>query len=512
MDYVSASGGLIVGAGACLLALYVMRSRLVRRADEVIATARREADRIARDSEDRVREEENRRRIEWDRRDEGRRADWRDRENRLSAKEAAFDRKLEQLDRREERIGELEEHARHRQEDADALRAEAESLVARAKEELLVTAGLSHEEAAERALHAIEDELRAETAERIRKSQERFEEEAERHAQKVLEHALQRMAIKLTSDSTAVTIKLPDDDWKGRLIGREGRNIRTLEQCAGVDLIIDDTPGVVVVSCFENVRREVARQAIERLIEDGRIHPGRIEEVVAQTRREVEDDIRQTGRKVLHELDVPRVDPRIQYCLGRLKYRTSYGQNQLQHAVEVSYLAAAIAGEMGLNPRLAKRCGLFHDIGKSIDHELEGGHPSIGADLARRCNERPEVINAIAAHHYDVPFESIYGVIAQVADSISAARPGARRDTMERYIQRLERLEELAASFPGVDNAFAIQAGREIRVIVDAAKIDDDRAVVQAREIARRIEEELDYSGEIRVTVIRETRVTDYAR
>ncbi|MBI4882335.1 MAG: ribonuclease Y, partial [Planctomycetes bacterium] len=299
---------------------------------------------------------------------------------------------------------------------------------------------------------------------------------------------------------------------KGRIIGREGRNIRAIEKNTGADLIIDDTPGVVVISCFDNVRREVARRSIERLVADGRIHPGRIEETVALAKREIEDDIRQTGRKVLHELDIARVDPRIQYCVGRLKYRSSYGQNQLKHAVEVAYLAAAIAAEMKLNPALGKRCGILHDIGKALDHELEGGHPAIGADLARRCGERPEVVNAVAAHHGGEACESVYAVVVQVADAISAARPGARRDTMDRYIQRLEKLEEIATSFPGVESAFAIQAGREVRVVVDAAKVDDATALVRAREIARRVESELIYPGEVKVTIIRETRVTEYAR
>jgi ribonucrease Y len=328
----------------------------------------------------------------------------------------------------------------------------------------------------------------------------------------VLAHSIQRLAVAHVNDAATASIVLPDDEMKGRLIGREGRNVRAIEQATGVDLIIDDTPGVVVVSSFDAVRREVARRSIERLVEDGRIHPSRIEEIVAATRKDLDDDIRQTARKVLHELDVPRVDARVQYCLGRLKFRTSYGQNQLEHAIEVGYLASAMAGELGLNPRLAMRCGLFHDIGKSLDHTLVGGHPAIGSDLLARMNERPEVVNSAASHHGDVPAESTYAVLAQVADSISAARPGARRDTLERYIERLEKLEQLAKEFPGVEQAFALQAGHELRVLVDASRVDDAHALLLARDIAKKVESDLAYPGEIKVTVLRETRVTEYAR
>lgn len=512
MDPVSVAVGALAGAAVLTLGLALSRASLLRRRDAVLDEARSKGEALIRDAEIRARDEELRRREDGDRRAASRSEELERRDRRLGEQEAAFDRRTERVEERERELSGMSRAAQDRDADIEAVRIEVEALRARARDELLAASGLSREEAVTRAMERIEDELSEERAERIRRSVERAEQESEERAQKILSRAVQRLAVAYTLESTTSTVTLPNDAMKGRLIGREGRNIRTFEKVSGVDLIIDDTPSLVVVSCFDNVRREVARRSIEVLVEDGRIHPGRIEDVVAQTRRQIDEDIRQSAKKVLHELDVARVDPRIEFCLGRLKYRTSYGQNQLAHAVEVAYLAAAIAGEMGVDPKIARRCGLFHDIGKAIDHELEGGHATLGADLARRCNERAEVVNAIAAHHGDVPFESVHAVIAQVADAISAARPGARRDTMEEYIDRLEKLERIAADHPGVDSAFAIQAGREVRVIVDAASIDDATAALRAREIARRIEKELVYPGEVRVTVVRETRVTDYAR
>jgi len=299
---------------------------------------------------------------------------------------------------------------------------------------------------------------------------------------------------------------------KGRIIGREGRNIRAFEKATGVDVIVDDTPGVVVVSGFDGVRREIARRTMEKLIKDGRIHPARIEEVAAKCAKEIDEIIKQTGREVSDELDVQGLKPRAIECLGRLKYRTSYGQNVLQHSIESAKLCAAMAEELGLDARLARRIGLLHDIGKAIDHEVEGGHPEIGADLARRFDEDPVVINAIAAHHGGVEAESVYAVLAQAADAISASRPGARRESLERYIKRLQKLEEISGSFDGVENAYAIQAGREVRVVVQAERVADTQLAVLARNIANEIEKELAYPGEIRVTVIRETRSVEYAK
>lgn len=500
-----AIGGAAAGGGLVWLAL---ARRLARHAREVAAAAKereKELELAARDAEIARREAQERHAAKL-------RDEWRDQDERLARREVQLDKRQETieakdrgLDERLQRLGEAEDELK-------VGRIEHERLLSKAREDVLRIAGLSRDEAMRAALDRLDEELRDESAARVRRMQERLDEELEMRTQKALAHSMSRIAIRTVTEATTASVDVKDEDMKGRIIGREGRNIRALEKACGVDLIVDDTPGVVVVSSFDAVRREVARRALEKLVEDGRIHPGRVEEVVEQTRREIDEDIRQTAKKVRAELSVPRVDARLQFCIGRLKYRTSYGQNQLKHAVEVAYLASALAGELKLNPQLALRCGLLHDVGKALDHELLGGHPTIGAELARRVGERPEVVNSIASHHGDVPQESTYAVIAQIADSISASRPGARRDTMEKYVQRLENLEAIARGVKGVEQAFAIQAGRELRVLVDASRVSDAAALLCAREIAKRIESELAYPGEIKVTVIRETRVTEYAR
>jgi ribonuclease Y len=504
--------GILIGAGVVVVVVRLRASSLRVRREELLAAARRDADQLRIETETRLREEELARRRELDQRDERMRDERQQEERRLARRDADLERREGAVDARERAIERRDERVAEREGDLEAERAEQRKLMLAAKDELLRIAGMDREQAVAAALERFAAEIDEEAASRLRKLEERVDGEVEMRAQKVLAHAIQRLAIPYVNDAATTSVALQDEEMKGRIIGREGRNVRTFEQAAGVDLVIDDTPGVVVVSSFDNVRREVARRALERLVEDGRIHPARIEDVVAKTRREIDDDIRQTARKVLHELEVPRVDPRLAYCLGRLKYRTSYGQNQLKHAIEVAWLAAALAGEMGLDPRLARRCGLFHDIGKSLDHALDGGHPALGADLLRRCGERDEVVNAAAAHHDDVAKESTYALLAQVADAISAARPGARRDNLDRYIERLEKLERLAREFDGVEAAYALQAGHELRVMVDAGRVDDARALLLARQIAKRIESELSHPGEIKVTVLRETRVVEYAR
>ncbi|MFH1998667.1 MAG: ribonuclease Y, partial [Planctomycetota bacterium] len=389
---------------------------------------------------------------------------------------------------------------------------ELKELIEKEKEVLLNLSKMTREEAIGLLMSKLEEETKEEIGARLQKEQNYLKENIDKLTRKILETSIQRCAVSYTSDSLVATVDIPNDDMKGRVIGREGRNIRAIEKATGVDIIVDDTPGVIVVSCFDNVRREIARRSLEKLILDGRIHPSRIEELVTQTKKEVDDDIRETGKTVLAEMDVHNINGRITRLLGRLKYRTSYGQNVLKHSIEVAYIASAIAADLRLSPKLAKRCGLLHDIGKALDHELEGGHPAIGSDMARRCDERKEVVNAIASHHEDVPPESVYAVITQIADAISAARPGARRETMEKYIKRLERLEEVASGFEGVIHTYAIQAGREVRVIVNADKVDDNESMQVCRKIAKKIEEELSYPGEVKVTLIRETRITEYAR
>jgi ribonuclease Y len=433
-------------------------------------------------------------------------------ESRLRKKEEELEQKFEVLNRSEKTLMDRDKKITQRLNNLSKAEDELKDMINKEKEVLLNLSKMSREEAIEMVLSKLEEEIREESSNRLMKVQERLKDEIDSLTRKILETAIQRCAVTYTSDSLVSTVDIPNDDMKGRIIGREGRNIRAIESVTGADIIVDDTPGVIVVSCFDNVRREIARRSLEKLILDGRIHPTRIEELVNQTKKEVDEDMRETGKQTLQDLDIHNVNGRITRLIGRLKYRTSYGQNVLKHSIEVAYLTAAIASELRLSPKLAKRCGLLHDIGKALDHELEGGHPAIGADVARRCDERREVVNSIASHHEDVPAESIYAVITQVADAISAARPGARRETMEKYIKRLEKLEEVALGFDGVTHTYAIQAGREVRVIVDAGQISDEDATLVCRKIAKKVEEELSYPGEVKVTLIRETRITEYAR
>lgn len=508
--------GLVVGAGLGVAAAFLyQRVRglpAAKREAEMLAAAERRADLRRREVEAELREEASVMRAAFDRKAERARVEGEEAERRLVRREELAERRSQELTVLAASLDEKGERARQLSEDAASRSGEARELSERLRATLTEVAGLTKEEARRRALESFEAEVRVEAAERLQSLIRATEEDAQRQAQKIVAHAVQRVGVRYAIEHTTTTVELATDDIKGRIIGREGRNIRSFEKEAGVDLIIDDTPCVVTISSFDAERREVARLALIRLIDDGRIQPSRIEEVVQEIRSELDENVRSTARRVLHELEVSRVDRRLEHCLGRLKYRTSYGQNQLEHAVEVAWIAAAIAGEMGLDPGLARRCGLFHDIGKSLDHEMQGGHPAIGADLLRRCNEAPEVVNSAAAHHGDQPFGSAYAVIAQVADAISAARPGARRDSMERYIRRLEELEATASGLEGVDSAFAVQAGRELRVLVDARRTDDAEAALLARRIAKKIESELAVAGEVKVTVIRETRVTEYVR
>src|SRR5439155_21408074 len=371
--------------------------------------------------------------------------------------------------------------------------------------ELHRIAELSREQAQALLLSRIEGELAEEIAHRLRKNEEHIRAGSEEKSREILATCIQRYAAEHTADTTVSTVDIPSDDMKGRIIGREGRNIRTFEKCTGVDVIVDDTPGVVIVSAFDNIRRETARLSLTKLIQDGRIHPSRIEEVVAETQKEMEKHILELGKQAVLEADVPIPHEKIVHLLGRLRFRTSYSQNVLQHSLEVAHLCGLMAGELGLNPQLARRCGLLHDVGKAADHEMEGGHPKIGAELAKRYGETSkEVLHAIAGHHDDVTVEHIYTVLVAAADAISAARPGARRETLEKYVKRLEELEALAAGFPGVEHAFAIQAGRELRVIANAHTLSDNEATKTCREIAKAIEQQLNYPGEIKVTVVRE--------
>ena len=421
------------------------------------------------------------------------------------SKEEALDKKADQLEKRENSLSAREESLNKK---SQAI----EELSQQRVQELERISGLTSEQAKEYLLKTVEDEVKHDTAKYIKEMDIRAKEEAAKKAKEYVVTAIQKCAADHVAETTISVVQLPNDEMKGRIIGREGRNIRTLETMTGVELIIDDTPEAVVLSCFDPIRREVARIALEKLIVDGRIHPARIEEMVEKAQKEVETMIREEGEAALLEVGVHGLHPELVRLLGKMKFRTSYGQNALKHSIEVAHLSGLLAGELGVDVRVAKRAGLLYDIGKSLDHETEGTHVQIGAGLCKKYKESATVINAVESHHGDVEATSIISCIVQAADTISAARPGARRETLETYTNRLKQLEEITSSFKGVDKSFAIQAGREIRIMVIPEQINDDSMILLARDISKQIESELEYPGQIKVSVIRESRVVDYAR
>jgi len=433
-------------------------------------------------------------------------------EKRLAKREDNLEAKLDTLETKERNLEHSREKMNARVEQLEVQESDAEQLLVERREQLLKTSRLSYDEAKRLVLVELKDELEHESAAMIEDAVATAKDEAIRRSREITLTAIQRYASEHTCDSTVSTVEIPSDDMKGRVIGREGRNIRAFERATGVDVIVDDTPGVVVVSAFDPIRRETARRTLEKLVQDGRIHPGRIEELVEHVSKELAEELHEFGKKAALEANVGGLHRKVIDLLGRLKYRTSYGQNVLQHSLEVAFLCQAIADELGLDGRLARRCGLLHDIGKAIDHDVEGGHPKVGADYCRRFRERPEVLNAIEGHHGDIPSTSPYTPIVMAADAISASRPGGRRESLERYVQRLEQLEGIAKAPDGVREAFAIQAGREIRVIVDAKRVDDAMAAKISRDIAKEVEENMTFPGEIRVTVLREVRAVAIAK
>ena len=452
-----------------------------------------------------AKDEIHRSRTEHEKEVKERRAELTKQERRLQQKEETLDKKTDAFERKEEELAKKLQKVAETQARADELCQEQQATLER-------ISGLTQEQAKAFLLQSVEDEVRHETALKIKEIEAQMKDEADDKAREILSTAIQRCAADHAAEVTVSVVPLPNDEMKGRIIGREGRNIRTLETITGVDLIIDDTPEAITVSSFDPVRREVARLALEKLIVDGRIHPTRIEDMVEKAKREVDRTIREEGERACYETGVHGINPELIKILGRQKYRTSYGQNVLNHSIEVAHIAGLMAAELGVDVTLAKRAGLLHDLGKSIDHEVEGSHVQLGADLARKYKENPVVINAIEAHHGDVEPKTVIAVLIQAADAISAARPGARRENVENYIRRLQKLEELTGTWPGVDKAYAIQAGREIRIMVKPEVVTEDNMILLARDIAKKIEQELEYPGQIKVNVIRETKAVEYAK
>ena len=508
--------GLVAGLFIGILACILYRNKKAKDDKEKIANAEEEALRIINDAiksaESKKREatleakeEILRSRKEYEKEEKERRADLQKQERRLQQKEENIDRKTDAIEKKEEALA--QKHAALDKENEEI------KIIKRSQTEMLERiSGFTADEAKKYLIEQVESEVTHETALKIKEIEARAKDEADQYAREIVASAIQRCAADHVAEITVSVVPLPNDEMKGRIIGREGRNIRTIETLTGVDLIIDDTPEAITVSCFEPVRREVARLALEKLIADGRIHPTHIEEMVAKARREVDAVIKSEGERAVLETGVRGLHPELVKLLGRLHYRTSYGQNVLQHSIEVAHLAGMMAAELGADVATAKRAGLLHDIGKAVDHELEGTHVALGVEFLRKYHEREDVIHAVQAHHNDVEPQTVVACLVQAADAISAARPGARRENIENYIKRLEKLEEITGSYPGVETSYAIQAGREVRVMVKPEQVSEDDMVILARELAKRIESELEYPGQIKVHVLRETKVIEYAK
>jgi ribonucrease Y len=480
-------------------------------AARMVEEARKEADALRKEAELRAKDVVLQAKAEAERDAREQRRELAAMEKRVVQKEEAADRKVENLATRETDLSAREEALKERDRSIESTRASVTALVDAVRRKLEETAGMTRDEAKRSLVDQMTEEARGEAAKQIRQIESEAREEADRRAKKIVSIAIERLAGEFVADRTVSVVALPSDDMKGRIIGREGRNIRAIEAATGVDLIIDDTPEAVVISCHNPIRRELARLALDRLISDGRIHPGRIEEVVRKAEQELEDSIREAGQRAVIELGLHGVHQELVRLVGMLKYRYSYAQNVLGHSIETAFIAGALAAELGLNVKQARRAGLLHDIGKALTHEVEGSHAIVGGEIARKYGESAKIVNAIAAHHEEVKAETILAPLVDAADALSGARPGARREVLESYAKRLEDLERISNSFKGVERSYAVQAGREIRVIVDPGTVPDDQAAMLARDVARRIEQEMTYPGQIKVTVIRETRASEIA-
>lgn len=512
MIVAAAAVGIFVGM---LLRRKLAESRIAgaeRASEQIVEEARKEADSIRKEAVIQAKDMVLEAKSDWETESRELRRELQAQEKRLLQKEENLDRKIEQLDERESDLGKREKGLLQQEEQLKGREQEIGGLIQEQRARLENISGMKSEEAKQQLMTAMESEARHDAAKRIKEIEDEARETADKKAKEILALAIQRYAGDFVAEKTVSVVPLPSDEMKGRIIGREGRNIRAIEAATGIDLIIDDTPEAVIISGFNPVRREVARLALERLITDGRIHPARIEEVVSKATLDVDNAIREAGEQATFDVGVHGIHPEIIKLIGRLRYRTSYGQNVLQHSLEVAFLCGIMASELGQNVKQAKRAGLLHDIGKAVDHEIEGSHAVIGADLARKYGETPPIVHALAAHHEDEKPETILAVLVQAADALSGARPGARREMLETYVKRLEDLERIGTSFRGVSSCFAIQAGREIRVMVSSEEVSDAQAHLLAKDVARKIEDEMTYPGQIKVNVIRETRAIEYAK
>lgn len=518
---------LILGVGGTLLVSRFLGAQSVtqarKQADDILSKARSEGETLAKQIELDARNAVAQKREAFEQEITDTRNELKEQERRLTKREDNLDRKLDTLATKEKYLADYDQKVKDREERVQHKEAELDGLLAKhrkvlddaeqeQKQKLLRIANMNEDDARREALKVLERETQHEAGQLIQRQREKAEEEAKETALKITLQAIQRYASEHTAETTVSAIQIPSDDMKGRVIGREGRNIRAFEKATGVDVIVDDTPGVVVVSCFDPIRRAVASESLSKLLDDGRIHPTRIEEIVEQTQKEMQERVVKLGKDACIEVNLQGIHGKISEMMGRLHYRMSYGQNILRHSVEVAFLCQVIADELGLDGELARRCGFLHDIGKAMDHEVEGGHPAIGMEFCRKYGENEAVLNAIGGHHNDIPSTTVYTPIVMAADAISSARPGARRETLEKYVKRLQQLEEIATRMKGVQDAFAIQAGREVRVIVDPESIDDTNCNYIARDIAKHVSEEMTFPGEIKVTVLREMRTVEYAR